>query len=291
MKLTIEKKNEIRARLQEYAGRYPSQNKAAASLAGISAATFSALINGKYELISDEMFRRIDAQIGLQRNDEWVLCDTTLFRELSLTMRDAQDYANVAWAISPAGSGKTTTARAYAAANGNVFMVSCSEDMRRGDFIRELARVIGINVSDMSLRAALERVTQYLLTLDRPLLVFDEGDKLPDSVFYYFITIYNRLEGRCGMVFISTHYIRRRMDIGLSYNKKGYDEIHSRICRKFVELTPANEYEIAAVARANGLSDDKAVRAVVKDAAACAFDMRRAKREIHKQRRLAALRS
>ena len=169
MKLTIEKKNEIRARLQEYAGRYPSQNKAAASLAGISAATFSALINGKYELISDEMFRRIDAQIGVQRNDEWVLCDTTLFRELSLTMRDAQDYANVAWAISPAGSGKTTTARAYAAANGNVFMVSCSEDMRRGDFIRELARVIGINVSDMSLRAALERVTQYLLTLDRPL--------------------------------------------------------------------------------------------------------------------------
>lgn len=291
MKLTIEKKNEIRVRLQEYAGRYPSQNKAAASLAGISAATFSALINGKYELISDEMFRRIDAQIGVQRNDEWVLCDTTLFRELSLTMRDAQDYANVAWAISPAGSGKTTTARAYAAANGNVFMVSCSEDMRRGDFIRELARVIGINVSDMSLRAALERVTQYLLTLDRPLLVFDEGDKLPDSVFYYFITIYNRLEGRCGMVFISTHYIRRRMDIGLSYNKKGYDEIHSRICRKFVELTPANEYEIAAVARANGLSDDKAVRAVVKDAAACAFDMRRAKREIHKQRRLAALRS
>lgn len=289
--MTIEKKNEIRARIQEYAARYPSQNKAAASLAGISAATFSALINGKYENISDEMFRRIDAQIGVQHNDEWVLCNTTLFRELSLTMRDAQDYANVAWAISPAGSGKTTTAREYAATNGNVFMVSCSEDMRRGDFIRELARVIGINVSDMSLRTALDRVTQYLLTLDRPLLIFDEGDKLPDSVFYYFITIYNRLEGRCGMVFISTHYIRRRMDIGLAYNKKGYDEIHSRICRKFVELTPANEYEIAAVARANGLADDKTVRAVVKDAAACAFDMRRAKREIHKQRRLAALRS
>ena len=237
------------------------------------------------------MFIKIRAQIAPKKADDWSLCETMLYKELSTLLADAQQYQNVAWAVSPAGSGESTTASDYAAKHENAFLVSFSEDMKRGDFIRELARVIGVNVADMSLRAALEKVTKYLLSLDNPLLIFDEGDKLPDVVFYYFITIYNRLEGHCGIIFISTNYIKRRIEVGLSYNKKGYDEIHSRICRKFIELTPASGFEVAAVARANGIDDDKTIKAVVKDAATCNFDMRRVRREIHKQKRLASLKS
>lgn len=291
MKLTNEQKNEIRDLLQEYVSRFPSQNRAANSLVGVSAGTMSTILNGRYETISDEMFVKIRAQISPNKAEDWTLCETMLYKELNTLLADAQQYQNVAWAVSPAGSGKSTTAADYAAKQENAFVISCSEDMKRGDFIRELARVIGVNVSDLSLRAALERVTKYLLTLDNPLLIFDEGDKLPDVVFYYFITIYNRLEGHCGIIFISTNYIKRRIECGLSYNKKGYDEIHSRICRKFIELTPANGYEVAAVARANGIDDDKTIKAVVKDAATCNFDMRRVRREIHKQKRLATLKA
>ena len=291
MKLTNEQKNEIRDLLQEYVGRFPSQNRAANSLVGVSAGTMSTILNGRYETISDDMFLKIRAQIAPKKADDWSLCETTLYKELNTLLADAQQYQNVAWAVSPAGSGKSTTASDYAAKHENAFLVSCSEDMKRGDFIRELARVIGVNVADMSLRAALEKVTKYLLSLDNPLLIFDEGDKLPDVVFYYFITIYNRLEGHCGIIFISTNYIKRRIEVGLSYNKKGYDEIHSRICRKFIELTPASGYEVAAVARANGIDDEKTIKAVVKDAATCNFDMRRVRREVHKQKRLASLKS
>ena len=289
MKLTNEQKNEIRDLLQAYVDRFPSQNRAANSLVGVSSGTMSTILNGRYETISDEMFVKIRAQISPNKAEDWTLCETMLYKELNTLLADAQQYQNVAWAVSPAGSGKSTTAADYAAKHENAFVISCSEDMKRGDFIRELERVIGVNVADMSLRAALERVTKYLLTLDNPLLIFDEGDKLPDVVFYYFITIYNRLEGHCGIIFISTNYIKRRIECGLSYNKKGYDEIHSRICRKFIELTPANGYEVAAVARANGIDDDKTIKAVVKDAATCNFDMRRVRREVHKQKRLATL--
>ncbi len=291
MKLTNDQKNEIRDLLQEYVNRFPSQNRAANSLVGVSSGTISTILNSRYETISDEMFQKIRSQISPRKADDWVLCETMLYKELHTLLHDAQQFQNVAWAVSPAGSGKSTTATDYARNHDNAFLVSCSEDMKRGDFIRELARVIGVNVSDMSLRAALDRVTKYLLTLDNPLLIFDEGDKVPDVVFYYFITIYNRLEGHCGIIFISTNYIKRRMECGLSYNKKGYDEIHSRICRKFIELTPANGYEVAAVARANGIEDDKTIKSVVKDAATCNFDMRRVRREVHKQKRLATLKS
>ena len=289
MKLTNEQKNEIREMLKAYVARYPSQNKAATSLVGISPATLSTILNGKYETISDEMFVKVRAQVSAKHGDDWVLVSTALHQELTALLSDAQAYHNVAWAIAPAGAGKSTTAADYAASHDNTFVVLCSEDMKRGDFIRELARVVGVNVSDMSLRSALERITKHLLTLDNPLLVFDEGDKLSDVVFYYFITIYNRLEDHCGIVFMSTHYITRRMDMGLLYNKKGYDEIHSRICRKFVELTPADSYAVEIVARANGLVDDKTVKTVVEDAATCDNDLRRVRREVHKQRRIAAI--
>lgn len=290
MKLTQEQKDEIRDLAKAYVDRYPSQAKAATSLKGIiSTGTLSTLLNGKYEAISDEMFLRLRARVADTSNGEWQICETRMFCELTTLLEDAQEYQNVTWAIAPAGSGKTTTARLYATQHENAFLVSCSEDMSRGDFIRDMARTVGIDVADMSLRAALDRTIKYLQTLDRPLLIFDEGDKLSDTVLYYFITIYNALEGHCGLFFVSTHYIKRRMEIGLSYNKKGYDEIHSRICRKFVELTPTSEVEVAAVARANGIMDEKALRAVVKDAISCRCDLRRVRREVHKRKRIAEL--
>ncbi|MEG0807638.1 MAG: ATP-binding protein [Alistipes sp.] len=289
MKITTEQKNEIRALLALYVERYPSQNKAANSLVGVSAGTLSTILNGKYEMISDDMWVKLRAQISSRKAEDWALCSTNVYKELSLLLDDAQCYQNVAWAISPAGSGKTTTVNDYTATHDNAYLVCCSEDMHRGDFIRDLARAVGVDVSDMSLRAALEHITGHLLTLDNPLLIFDEADKLADTIFYYFITIYNRLEGHCGIIFQSTHYIKRRMDIGLSYNKKGYDEIHSRICRTFISLTPASAYEVEAIARANGLINETQIREVVKDAATCHNDLRRVCRAIHKQKLLAAL--
>lgn len=289
MKINEQQKDEIRGMLQVYIDRYPSQAKAANSIKGVSAATLSKILNGRYENISDEMFLKLRAQIGGSDRAEWTICRTRLFDELSTLFEDAQEYHNVAWAVAPAGSGKTTAANTYVATHDNAFLVRCSEDMRRGDFIREVAGTIGINVADLSARSALERALKYLRTLDRPLLIFDEGDKLSDNILYYFITIYNELEGHCGLFFLSTNYMRRRMEIGLTYNKKGFDEIHSRICRKFIELSTTSEFEVASVARANGITDEKIVKAVVKDAVTCQCDLRRVRREVHKQNRLAAL--
>lgn len=59
----------------------------------------------------------------------------------------------------------------------------------------------------MRLREMLEGATDYLMQLESPLLIFDEGDKLNDNVIHYFINIYNRMEGCCGIAFLSTGYI------------------------------------------------------------------------------------
>ena len=192
--LSFEEKEAIRAQLQAYVSRYPSQNKAVNSL-GISAATASTILNGRFDNISDEMFLRIRALTAPSRPADWAICETAAFRELTLLFEDAQASGNVSWVVGNAGVGKTTAAHEYAAAHDNAFVISCSEDMRRGDFIREMARVLGIRLPQSSLRDKLMAVTDELRVLERPLLIFDEGDKLMDSVFYYFIWARLQQEG------------------------------------------------------------------------------------------------
>lgn len=287
--LTIENKQEIQTNLTEYVKRYPSQTKAANSLAETSLGTINAILNGKFDNISDAMFLNIRSQITASRVDGgWQLCKTAAFQDMETLMQDAQAYQNVSWIVGPAGIGKTTAAAIYAGAHRNVFMLPCSEDMHKADFVRELARKIGIRTDGLTVRETMTAIMSELVTKERPLLIFDEGDKLTDSVFYYFITLYNALEDKCGMLFLSTPYIKRRIERGLQNEKKGYDEMHSRICRRFVELTPVSEYEVTAVCRANGLSNEGDIKAVIKDSRDCRYDMRRVKKAVHKQRRIAA---
>ena len=154
--------------------------------------------------------------------------------------------------------------------------------MKKSDFIREIARRIGQRTEGYSIRELLDRIIDDLIQMQAPLLLFDEADKLPERVFHYFIDLYNRLEDKCGIVFFSTSYIKRRMTMGLRYNKCGYNEIHSRIGRKFYELEPTAPHDVYAVCMANGVTDKSRISEVVKDAEAYDFDLRRVKKSIHR---------
>lgn len=283
--LTTEMKEQVRSALIAYRSNYPTLNRAAESLQGVSSATVSQLCNGKYELISDEMFIRIASQIGFAF-DSWTLHEGKTFKEITFTLSDAQAYKNVTWIVGDAGCGKTTAAIEYRRTHRNVFYILCSEDMRRSDFVREIAKQVGAPTDTTNLRDMMENAISMISFLGNPLLVFDEGDKLTDSVFNYFISIYNRLEGHAGIVFLSTDYIKRRMDAGLRYNKKGYKEINSRIGRRFFDVSPTEENDIYAICQANNLTDRADIEEVLKDAKRSDDDLRRVKRCIHRQKRI-----
>lgn len=292
--LPLEDKKAIQQQLIAYVQGYGSQAKAANSLQGItSPGTLNAIVNGKFANVSDDMFLRIRAAISDGRSDGWRICETAAFKDVETFLSDAQQYHNVSWIIAPAGIGKTTAANQYAKKHRNVFVLPCSEDMHKADFVEELAKKIGIRNEGLTVRATLTRIVDEVVKMERPLLVFDEGDKLTDSVMYYFISLYNALEDKCGIVFLSTPYIQKRMAKGLKLDRKGYEELYSRIGRKFVPLSSVSEYEVNAICRNNGLTEEKAIAAVIRDSgelkkSAMEFDLRRVKKSTHKQLRIAA---
>ena len=288
MKLTKNEKVQIQECLRQYISKYPSQNKAAQSLTGTSSATVSSILQGKWENISDDMWRNLASQLGTSTGVDWQVVETKAFQERTLVMKDAQAVKNVTWIVGEAGCGKTTTAKLYTSEHNEVFYILCSEDMKKSDFIREIARRIGQKTEGYSIRELLDRIIDDLIQMEAPLLLFDEADTLPERVFHYFIDLYNRLEDKCGIVFFSTSYIKRRMSMGLRYNKCGYNEIHSRIGRKFFELERTGAHDVYAVCVANGVTDKARISEVVKDSEEFEFDLRRVKKSIHRAKLIAA---
>lgn len=285
--LTIEEKNTISGLLLNYCKRYASNNRAAESLNNVSAGTVSAILNGKYDKISDEMFRNISSQVGGNITG-WEVVNTRTFEALMFAMKNAKEEKSTTWVVGDSGCGKTTAARTFLNDNRETFVVLCSEDMKKSDFIREMAHQIGICTNGLNIRDMLNDIIAKLSVMREPLLIFDEGDKLTDTVFTYFISLYNRLEEKSGMIFLSTSYIKNRMMNGLRYNKKGYQEIYSRIGRKFFELDANEATDVYSICRANGVTDPKAISEIIKEVEHYDFDLRRVKKAIGVAKKRAA---
>lgn len=286
--MTNKEKQLIADKLRAYVAKYASQNKAVASMKGTSAGTVSNILNGKWENISEDMWRKVSDQVKSvgDKDGGWQIVETQAFHDITLALRDAQDYKNVTWVVGEAGSGKTTTARIFGEENKEVFYILCSEDLHKGDFVREIATKMGIRTDGYTVRELWMTIQDELIQMDAPLLVFDEADKLIESVFQYFISLYNKIEDKCGVVFLSTDYIKTRISRGLRCKKRGYKEFYSRIGRKYFELEDTTPQDVFAICSANGLTDRKDIEEVITEADGCEFDLRRVKKSIHRVKRI-----
>ena len=282
-----EKKHEIRNLLLAYCDRYGSRNSAAMSLKNVSPSTVSSILNEKWENISDDMWKSVYRQTTDSATvSDWQVVETPTFKDVTFCLKNAQEEKGVTWLTAPAGSGKTTAAEAYRAENKNVIYVLCDEDMKKSDFAIELGRAAGMRVNTQKrAREKIMQVIDFINEMDNPLIIFDEGDKLIDGILYYFITIYNHLRKKAGIVFLSTSYMQRRMELGLRYNKKGYQELESRIGRKFYEAESPSGNDVYSICRANGITDERIISAIVKDASPCDFDLRRVEKKVRAERR------
>ena len=284
--LSIKEKDQIRENLRVYTARYASQNKASSSLKSVSVAVISKVLNGKYDNISDEMWRNIASQVARVKETGWQIVETPAYQEIQYALDDAQRWRNVTWVVGEAGRGKTTTAHLYTDKNRDVFYILCSEDMKKGDFVREIAQKVGIRTEGHNIREAWSLILDDIIQMEQPLLVFDEADKLTEPVFHYFISMYNKLEDKCGIVFLSTDYIKRRIERGLRYQKPGYKEFYSRIGRKYFELEETTANDVYSICVANGVQDKKKIEEIIRDTESCDFDLRRVKKAVHRTKRM-----
>lgn len=275
------KKNNIKVALIKFCERYGSQNKAANALKGVSSATVSQIINSNWDLITDEMWRNIAAQIGY-KDEKWEPVQTGNYKRLTTILEDVQSNSLVMAVTGDAGTGKSFTLKQYILQTPRSYLLQCSEFWNKKLFLTELLAVMGRDSSGYTIGEMMHEVVSNLKKQETPMLILDEADKLTDQVLYFFITLYNQLEDECGIVLIATSHLEKRLKKGLKLNKKGYAEIWSRIGRKCVELKGVSSSDIVAICEVNGVKERKDLDAIIADSES---DLRRVKRKIHAVRK------
>lgn len=271
------KKQQIANALRTYCERYESQNKAANSIKNVSAATISQMLNGNWELIKDDMWRNVAAQIGY-KDEKWEAVETNDYRRMMALLDDVKENSLVMAITGDAGTGKTFACKQYTAMHRQVYLLCCNEYWNRKLFLTELLTAMGRDYTGFTVGEMMHEAVRTLKMQETPLLILDEADKLSDQVLYFFITLYNHLEDECGIVLCATNHLEKRINRGIKLNKKGYNEIWSRLGRKCVPLKGVSAADIAAICEANGIVDSKDIDGIIAD---CESDLRRVKRRVH----------
>ncbi len=270
-------KQNIADKLRTYVESKESQNVAAKTLRGVSAATVSQILNGKWELIADDMWRTIANQIGYDPR-KWTVIETEGYRRMTDVLTDAQANSLVMAVVGDAGCGKSQAIKVYAERNRSVLALSCSEFWNRKEFLTELLQSMGVDAGGNTVADMMREAIHQLKRREGVLIILDEADKLSDQVLHFFITIYNKLEDTVGIVLCATQYLKKRIERGANNNRKGYKEIYSRIGRKFIPMPVVNNGDIEAVCIANGITNRNDIAEIIDDSDC---DLRRVKRLVH----------
>lgn len=273
----MKNEKQIREAVEAFVSSAGSAGKAATKL-GISAAHMSNLRNGRFDLVSEETLRTIQHKLGMLKED-WPLVETEAYKELHVHMGQCQLRSMTMAILAPAGAGKSKAIEAYESNHANAFVIKCAEFWNKKIFLQEILKSMGTSYEGHTTYELVSAVVDKLSSIDRPLLILDEADKMKDEVLYFFITIYNYLEDRCGIVMLSTDYFKKRISKGLNTNRKGYQEIYSRLGRRFVEIAAPGDQDIAMMCLAHGLSDHREISRIAMDSAG---DLRRVKRHLQR---------
>jgi DNA transposition AAA+ family ATPase len=272
--MTNEAKTKIKQLLQAYCDGFESQAKASKALTDVSAATVSQVLNNNWQLVADRMWINIGKQVGFEAG-YWNNVETYNYKLIKNLLADAKDQSRVHAITGGAGWGKDTAAKDFNQENNEVYLVNCW-DFNRKYFLSELLRKMGKNTNG-SIPDMVERVVSEINKTDKPLIILNEADKLSDAVLYFFITIYNLCEDKCGIVLLATNNLDDRITKGVERQKKGYPEIFSRLGSRFIKIRKPSKTDVTAICTANGVTDPLSINEIFNS---CEGDLRRAKKLI-----------
>lgn len=245
--------------LRNYVEQKGSQNKAATALK-VSSAVVSHFLSGNWEPYTDDMFRKIGAQIGFNAK-EWQFVETTNSTDILENLLDAKQDSLVLTFIGHAGAGKSATTKKFASENKNVFRIECGQYWDRNYFLAEILSQMLVTDYEPKVSSMMRAIVENLKKLDKPQLIIDEVDKLDDKVLLFLITFFNELFTHCSIIILATHFLKKRIDDGVRLRKKGYEEIKSRY-GTYIELEATSANDVKLICEANGLNDGKSINAI-----------------------------
>jgi len=234
------------------------------------------MINHNWDLIRDEMWLKV--KVNLNINWSWVIAETQNLELINDLLSKTQKGSMSICIADKAGLGKTTAFEYYKKRHNNVILIRCKNYWSKKSFARHQLIACGLEAGGTT-EEMIERFQDHLAQQIKPIVIYDQYDKLKEPQKDLFMDYYNELDGYCGFVLSGVPALRKQEENGYKRNKMGYRERFSRYGSKFINLNKYNLQDVGKICIANGISDKEIIEDVFENSLG---DGRRIKREIEK---------
>ena len=227
----------------------------------INVGSLSTIMRGIYGANEEHMLKKIAIALNYKDRDWKTVKTITNYRVVENVLWDARQESMWFAISNPAGSGKTEALEDLfnEDSSGAIIFIQAEEWTGRQFIMKLLEKTCGLEEKGyQTISNMIQKFTEYMLenAKYKPALIIDEADKLKPSALRTLIPIYNQTEHRMGCVMSGTENLQKEIKKGVDYNKKGYDEIDSRLGRNFISLPGVSEREVNDICRANGIKDE-----------------------------------
>lgn len=215
----------------------------------------------KWPLVSDRKWMSVGLALGFTFNGpQWTLVPTTNTEIMTRMLADAQEQAMFMAISFKAGQGKSVSIGLHKSADetGATYVLECEESWSHKLFLQKLAGTLGVDVEGLTVSGLTDEIVAFFKRRSaqvNPLLILDEANKLKPSSLRLIIPLYNKLKGEMGLVIVGADDLERHIKGGVKRQVRGYDELDSRLGRKFMHLIGATQADVKAICAANGITD------------------------------------
>ena len=237
---------------------------AVARKCGINPGALSTILRGKYGADESKMLQKIAQKLEYRENTWNIARSINNYRVIEQVFNDAKSESMWFAISNKAGSGKTMTLEDLynSDVTGSVVFIQAEEWSGKQFLHKLIEKTIGdTGTAYKSIAQLTDLVVNYFndMSLQRPVLIIDEADKLKPGALRALIPIYNRTEHRLGVILSGTENLEKEIKSGVRLRKKGYDELESRFGRSYINLRGATKEELYRICQANGITEGESM--------------------------------
>jgi hypothetical protein len=250
LQITKEFREKVVAELLEQRRNYDGSDNAFARLHGIGAAVYTRLKSGERDrLLGDAKWLNLGRELGVSlRERKWQMVRTEVYNIIEEEVLFCKEYSKSRILADDCGIGKTYSAKYLARTVKNCFYIDASQCKTKSEFIRALAKCVGVNDRG-GIKDIKDNTKYYLHLLPSPIVIIDEAGDMNYAAFLELKEFWNATDGCCGWYLMGADGLRDKMERGIRNKKVGFAEMFSRHSERYGTVVPFERREKIAFYR------------------------------------------
>lgn len=245
LQTTQQQKQVIVTALMEQRKNFDGTDQQFAKQWDINYSVYSRLKNEKtYDgLLREAQWLNLGRELNVEMDArKWNTAKTEVFTVIEQDILFCKDNAKAMICVDDCGIGKTHTAKYLSRTVKNCFYIDASQAKTKQQFIRLIAKTIGVDDKDKYVRVK-ANIKYALRMLPNPVVIIDEAGDLEYTAFLELKELWNATDKACGWYMMGADGLRRKIERGIQNKKVGYKELFSRYSERYTTIVPNNRNE------------------------------------------------